>query len=323
MADIIDKTCGHWPRILKHIGVPEAALQNKHGPCPICGGKDRFRFDDREGRGTYFCNQCGPGDGMTLAMKFTNKRFAEVAKIIDGILADRTYVPQSTGQTKPPVVAKAMSEHEAFALEMKIVERFYRANQFEDSEVANRYFASRGITTYGTMGLRFHNNIHYRPDGDHPSILALVCGADARGVQIQSTHLKRDGSGKADIANPRTFMRGPLPAGSAVRLCPPAPVLGIAEGIETALSAAQLFGIPVWAALTANNLAQWVPPNVTRAVVIFADNDANRTGQIAAETLAARLAKMGMKDVRMRMPKEVGTDWNDVLVKEAHRIRAD
>lgn len=37
--------------------ISERALENKHGPCPICHGKDRYRFDDLEGKGTFYCNQ--------------------------------------------------------------------------------------------------------------------------------------------------------------------------------------------------------------------------------------------------------------------------
>ncbi|HIH3683773.1 TPA: primase-helicase zinc-binding domain-containing protein, partial [Escherichia coli] len=44
-------------------------LKNRHQPCPVCGGSDRFRFDDREGRGTWYCNQCGAGDGLKLVEK--------------------------------------------------------------------------------------------------------------------------------------------------------------------------------------------------------------------------------------------------------------
>ena len=40
---------GRWPNILAHFGVAEKFLTGKHGPCPICGGKDRFRFDNKEG----------------------------------------------------------------------------------------------------------------------------------------------------------------------------------------------------------------------------------------------------------------------------------
>ena len=46
-----DRARGRWPGILTALGVPAKALRNRHGPCPVCGGKDRFRFDDKGGAG--------------------------------------------------------------------------------------------------------------------------------------------------------------------------------------------------------------------------------------------------------------------------------
>ncbi|ELC6028678.1 hypothetical protein RJM76_004383 [Escherichia coli] len=58
---------GKWPVILQmlRIDVPE---NGRHGPCPKCGGKDRFRLDDLDGRGTWICSQCGNGDGLDPGM---------------------------------------------------------------------------------------------------------------------------------------------------------------------------------------------------------------------------------------------------------------
>lgn len=56
---------GHWSRILPALGVN--VLKNRHQPCPVCAGKDRFRFDDQEGRGTWFCNQGGERGSVTSA----------------------------------------------------------------------------------------------------------------------------------------------------------------------------------------------------------------------------------------------------------------
>ncbi len=44
---------GRWPVLLQAAGIDAGFLQRRHGPCPVCGGKDRFRFTDREGRGTW------------------------------------------------------------------------------------------------------------------------------------------------------------------------------------------------------------------------------------------------------------------------------
>ena len=52
---------GRWTQILTNLGVNPDLLIYDETPCPGCGGKDRFRFDDLEGRGTYICSQ-GTGD---------------------------------------------------------------------------------------------------------------------------------------------------------------------------------------------------------------------------------------------------------------------
>lgn len=103
---------------------------------------------------------------------------------------------------------------------------------------------------------------------------------------------------------------GALVDGGAVRLARHGDTLGIAEGIETALAASILFGVPCWAALNANRLAVWEPPAEVRKVVIFADNDANFVGQTAAFDLAARLDHLV---VDIETPLDGGTDWVDVL----------
>ncbi len=68
-AEVRAVACGRWPEILSALGVPAETLRNRFGPCPGCGGKDRFRFDDRDGRGTWICGGGGDlqsGDGFDL-----------------------------------------------------------------------------------------------------------------------------------------------------------------------------------------------------------------------------------------------------------------
>lgn len=99
-ASIRDAACDHWPQILSQLGVDETFLQNRHGPCPGCGGRDRFRFDDKDGRGGWICGGGGDtqaGDGFALLMHLHGwdfpKAAAEVAVVL-GITATGTPRPQ-------------------------------------------------------------------------------------------------------------------------------------------------------------------------------------------------------------------------------------
>lgn len=88
---IQDIAQGQWPSILGALaGLSADQLTDKHQPCPLCGGKDRYRFDDQDGSGSWFCNQCGgkdksggAGNGMDLLMRRTGWDFKEAAKRIE------------------------------------------------------------------------------------------------------------------------------------------------------------------------------------------------------------------------------------------------
>jgi putative DNA primase/helicase len=95
---------------------------------------------------------------------------------------------------------------------------------------------------------------------------------------------------------------------------PSGDTLGIAEGIETALAASQLFHLPVWACLNAGLLQKWEPPKTVKRVVIFADNDPSYAGQAAAYGLAYKL--QSAFDVEVRTPDNPGDDWNDILCRD-------
>ena len=81
ISDVVAAAAGHWPELLAGIGI-DVPHRGKHGPCPACGGKDRFRLDDKGGRGTWICNQCGSGDGLDLLARVTGKSTKEAAELI-------------------------------------------------------------------------------------------------------------------------------------------------------------------------------------------------------------------------------------------------
>jgi len=85
--DLIAQARGQWPYILESSGINLSYLRNKHGSCPICGGVDRFRFDNKNGRGTFICNQCGAGDGIKLLMLYRGFDFKEALNFIEHCLS--------------------------------------------------------------------------------------------------------------------------------------------------------------------------------------------------------------------------------------------
>ena len=89
--------------------------------------------------------------------------------------------------------------------------------------------------------------------------------------------------------------------------------LGFAEGIETALSVIADGKGPAWAALGTANLSKLEPLPGVRNISVWADND--RAGTKAAYAFADRWARAG-HFVRILMPDEPGTDWNDVVRRE-------
>ena len=100
VTDTVKQACGHWPRILPALGMK--VIKNRHQACPVCGGADRFRFDDKEGRGTWFCNQCGAGDGLKLVEKVFGISASEAAGKVNAV----------TGHL-PPVAPEVIAAAEA------------------------------------------------------------------------------------------------------------------------------------------------------------------------------------------------------------------
>ncbi len=86
--------CGRWRELLPALGIAQKYLVNRHGPCPLCGGRDRFRYDDRNRHGDYYCNQCGAGDGITLLRKKHGWSYAEVCCEIDRVLGTAHRPPE-------------------------------------------------------------------------------------------------------------------------------------------------------------------------------------------------------------------------------------
>lgn len=288
---------GRWPGILMALGIDGKFLRDIHGPCPACGGTDRFRFDDQM-NGRYYCSQCGPGDGFDLLRKVHGWDFprakAEVAAIV-GTVAATSAKPERSEEDKRAYMRRMFKE----------------SRPVTPGDPVHAYLVRRcGDPSAVLQDLRFHPALKHSMGGQHPAMLALMGWDGTRFNGIHRTYLTTDGR-KADV-DPVRMSYGDL---GPVRLGPVSERMGIAEGIETAICAGLRFGMPVWSAISAHGLESWTPPEGVREVWIFGDNDESCTGQAAAWALAKRLKREGLA-VDVRIPERVGTDWADVVMQE-------
>lgn len=295
---------GRWRVLLPKMGVDARYLTGKHGPCPVCGGTDRFRWDDKEGTGSFFCSGCGPGDGFMLAERVTGKTFRELWEL----------VKDTIGTTPMPVEQKPKADPKAQRQAMKSI--WMACEQPSEGSPVGLYQKRRLGRLWPSKAILEHKGLKHPEDGEiYPAMVARISDPNDKGVNLHITYLTPDGQ-KAPVELQRKVMSGGLPEGSAIRIWPQMAYMGIAEGIETAMSAAILYKCPVWSALNSSMLAKWVPPEGVRDVVIFGDNDWNYAGQQAAYTLANRLVLKFGKRVDVQIPANRGSDWNDVLKME-------
>lgn len=290
---------GKWTGILKTLGVDDRFLGKKHGPCPFCEGTDRFRFDDKDGKGSFICNQCGAGDGFEFLKRYHNWDFKTSAREVERVMGH-------CREEKPKPKMDAGRQRE-------LQRRLWEGGQaLSGDDIVSLYLMRRNVfPNRPTNSLRLHPRCPVPNGGGFlPAMLALVSDRAGDIANIHRTFLGTNG--KAEIDTPRAMMPGDIPDGSAVRLYQiHGQRLGIAEGIETAIAAAKRFKVPTWAALNSTMLEKWTPPKGVTEVMIFGDCDAAYGGQAAAYSLAHRLTVRSRLKVTVKIPEAIGKDWAD------------
>jgi hypothetical protein len=178
--------------------------------------------------------------------------------------------------------------------------------------LAERYLSGRSIREFSSE-LRFDNQTPLGPRDRVRFLPAMIAAVrtDLGVIAVHRSFLDPEGRGLARFPQPRRAL-GSLGTG-AVRLAPPRDgVLGLAEGIETALSAMQLFQVPCWATLGNERFGLVTIPEGVRELHLFLDHDA---GGDLAEARARGAYVFGNRRFVARRPDEFGYDWNDVLQK--------
>lgn len=293
VTETVKQACGHWPNILPALGVK--VIKNRHQACPVCGGSDRFRFDDKEGRGTWFCNQCGAGDGLKLVEKVFGVTASEAAQKVDAVTGNLPPVA-------PEVIAAAEAGTEAdrkaaAALAVRLMEK-------TRPTTGNAYLTRKGFPALECLtltALHKTGGVTFRA-GDVVVPLHDDTGALVNLQLINSDGLKRTLKG-GQVKGACHVIEGKKQTGKR---------LWIAEGYATALTVHHLTGETVMVALSSVNLLSLASLARQKSpacqIVLAADRDLNGDGQ--SKAAAAADACKG----NVALPPVFG-DWNDAFMQ--------
>jgi hypothetical protein len=261
------------------------------GPCPVCGGCDRFGVNTR--KQVFNCRHCGVGgDTITLVRHVTGLGYHEAISFIGG--EQRPWMTRA--QAEPP---EPSTDDSAYARSV------WNAGVDPRGTPVERYFAGRGLRLDDDVSglvLRWHPGIS--------AMIALFRNIETDAPQaISRTFL--DGEARK-IA--RKFL-GPV-AGAAIKLDADEEVLSglhVGEGIESCLAARQIGLRPVWALGSAGAISNFPLLSGIDALSLLREHDdANARAAIACGT---RWKDAG-REVFDVWPN-AGNDVNDAVIGAA------
>ena len=307
IREVTSAAAGKWPYVLAGLSIDVPDSSRRHAPCPACGGKDRFRFDDN-GRGSFICNQCGAGDGLDLIKKVNNCDTTEAAQLAADVLGidyretetDRKAASQRRGKLEADRQRHEQERQKKAAEDAEqrraTFSRLYAGMRQRAIQGEAEYLQSKGLTGF---------NYPLMPDGSLLLELVDETGAVTAAQTITPQGEKRLLTGSAK--------RGAYHAVNAPES--PQSVL-IAEGLATALSVHLMRpdALAV-AAIDAGNLppvAEVMRRKYPQAqIIIAADNDHHQNGEANTGREAAEKAALSVAGWVALPPTDYKADWND------------
>jgi len=248
------------------------------GPCPLCGGTDRFGVNLRSHR--FLCRRCGIAGGDTVALVMAVEGLGFRAAL-DWLCGPAREIDPAERARRDALARKAEEERAAEAqryrdLAMRDARTIWARAVRDDGDRLRAYFAARGLSGLDPARL---DAIRVLPDHPYvrkiggqlvtlhrgPCMVARIDGPGADCVAVHQTWLAADGRGKARIRHggkdyPAKMVRG-AKRGGVIRLSDPCPgwaVLVMGEGIETTLTAmlARVFpDASYWAGVDLGNIS--------------------------------------------------------------------
>jgi phage/plasmid primase-like uncharacterized protein len=275
------------------------------GPCPVCGGSDRFAAN--LAKGVWNCRHCQRGgDVISLLQRLDGCTFAEA-------------VERLTGDARPSArqpVARVVTEKQAEnrtdddeAARIRSALRIWRAAHDPRGTVVVRYLASRGLTLPNDIAndaIRYHEALNFNGASVGGMVALFRDIGTNEPCGIHRTFL--DGAGRKLERRMLGHARG-----AAIKLDGDKNVtlgLHIGEGIETCL-AAWLAGFrPVWALGSAGGIADFPVLSGIEAITVLGEVGDGGVNHRAAQACAQRWIEAG-RDAFIVTP-QVGGDLNDL-----------
>jgi Toprim domain/Zinc-binding domain of primase-helicase len=310
------------------------------GPCPICGGKDRFGINPhKQGKngkpGLFLCRQCGEGgDAIDLERFLSGTKFKDAVKDLSGPATVEEDPREAARRARWWAFCRATIEETVCGLWPILgspAEVFLRDERCIDTGLPA---IRRALETVAAVG--WHPSVYFgQKDPDEPfhelhgRRLGCIVGImtdPATGERlgpISRTYLL-DGK---KIGKAKTLKRAEIEKLGVVKVSLDSDIrrLAVATGLETALAFLEMGGVPVWST-GSDNTMRWLPViDGVEQFLIGADNDAGRPGERGASEragreLRARWLGAGRK-AEFYMPPNFQTDFNDVLMQRKGHTR--
>lgn len=256
--------------------------QERTGPCPRCGGDDRFSVNVRKGQ--FLCRRCegdgGKGDEIGLAMFVLGLDFRAALDWICGPGGQEISDAERQARARRDAENRDRKDREEASRRAKAIAeatQIWNDGRPAEASPVRDYLVLRGLSGV-PIGkcLRFHPNLPYMVQGSNrgewiqahrgPAMLAAIQGQDDRFRGVHRTWFDLDAPlGKVAITHPLTG--GPesrkkswgSKKGGAIRLIRGQDTTMImAEGIETTFSAclaAAYSAAHFWAGIDMGNMA--------------------------------------------------------------------
>lgn len=325
------------------------------------GKKDFRFFKDAFDTGGAVCTCKTWSNGWGLIMDFHGISFSEALDQVGSFLGvENIYNTNSNEKTDekayvaPAWIAEAQKKMEV-RLAKELEQAKFQKKKNETLWSKCRLFAksaqkplftylrNRGLSCdgkcfkpslFGKDNIRYHHSLpYYNEDGiekgKFPAIVCAIRNCYGDLLTLHRTYLTPYGAKAEEFGDARKMM--PIPPGievsekgAAIQLGDPLScdgIMGVAEGLETAISAAQAHDLPVWSTVNATLMEMFLPPKGVHTVIIYADKDVSRTGEFSAKILKDKLIALGYF-VYILMPRvpipigEKGVDWNDVYLTQ-------